>query len=237
METRAWTYQNSIQATLFRRNYMSAVFVWMALGLGLTGGVATCILSVPVIREVMQGNRELFVTLFFIESFLVWGTTLWIEKLSLFRSIVIGLGYAVLNGITWAALFFSFTGESVAPVFYVSAATFVLMGIYGLLTSRDVTRTENIRRFILTGILMTFLFNLIVGSHSLCWVTSLAGIGIFTWLIASDVCHIGKMSGYTLPEQPLCFKSAIQGALPLYLGFMNLILFFLRILGIQRQTS
>lgn len=124
METRAWTYQNSIQATLFRRNYMSAVFVWMALGLGLTGGVATCILSVPVIREVMQGNRELFVTLFFIESFLVWGTTLWIEKLSLFRSIVIGLGYAVLNGITWAALFFSFTGESVAPVFYVSAATF-----------------------------------------------------------------------------------------------------------------
>ena len=67
METRAWTYQNSIQATLFRRNYMSAVFVWMALGLGLTGGVATGILSVPVIREVMQGHRELFVTLFFID--------------------------------------------------------------------------------------------------------------------------------------------------------------------------
>lgn len=236
METRAWEYQNGCGKALFRRNYMSAVFVWMALGLGLTGGVANFMLSVPAIRDVMSGNRELFVALFIVESFWVWGTTLWIEKISLSCTVLIWLGYAVLNGITWAALFFAFTGESVAPVFYIFAVTFVLIGLYGLLTSRDVTRTQSIRGFIFTGVLLTFLFNSVMGSNSLCWITSFAGVVIFTWLVASDACHIRNTGGNML-EQPHCFKTAVQGALPLYLGFMNLILFFLGILGIQRQTS
>lgn len=232
METRAWTYQSGCQSAVFRRNYMSAVFVWMALGLGLTGGVATCILSVSVIRESMLSNRELFVALFVIESFLVWGTTLWIEKISLSRTVVIWLSYAVLNGITWAALFFSFTGESVALVFYVSAVTFLLTGIGGFLTSREATRTESLRGFILTGILITFLLNSLTGSDSLCWITSFAGVVVFSRLVASDACHI-EMT----PEQPRCFKNAVQGALPLYLGFMNIVLFFFGIVGTWRQNS
>lgn len=98
---RALICQSSYQDALFRRNYMSAVFAWMALGLGITGGVATWVLSVPVIREVMMSNRELFVALFVTELFLVWGMTLRVERMSPSGTVFTLLCYAVLNGITW----------------------------------------------------------------------------------------------------------------------------------------
>lgn len=237
METRAFIYQDGYQGVLFRRNYISAVFVWMALGLGITGGVAAWLLSVPVIREVMMSNRELFVALFVVELFLVWGMTLWFEKLSLLRTVCVGLSYAVLNGITWAALFYLFTGESVAFAFYVSAATFALGSLYALLSSKDMIRAGNIWRLLPVGIAVVFLFNYSLGNGVLYWIMSFAGIIIFTCHTVSDIRQLKGMAERAAMDRQACFKSAAQGALMLYLDFMNLVLFFLRIVGGRRQDS
>lgn len=216
---------------------MSAVFAWMALGLGVTGGVATWILSVPVIRVLMMSNRELFIALFITELFLVWGMTLWIERISLSATVFILLSYAVLNGITWASLFFLFTGESVAWVFYISALTFATGGLYAFLIPKDMSRPGNLWGILLIGVAITLLCNSILGWGGLYWIISFAGILIFTCLTISDVGQIRVMGERAVLNGQPCFKSAVQGALILYLDFMNLVLFFLRILGRRKQGS
>ncbi len=234
---RALIYQSSYQDALFRRNYMSAVFAWMALGLGITGGVATWVLSVPVIREVMMSNRELFVALFVTELFLVWGMTLRVERMSPSGTVFTLLCYAVLNGITWSALFFLFAGESVALVFYISALTFAAGGLYGFLTSKDMSRPGNIWGLLWVGMAMTLLCNFILSRGGFYWIISFAGILIFTCLTVSDVRQIKVMGDRAVLDGQPCFKSVVQGALILYLDFMNLILFFFRIWGGRRPGS
>lgn len=235
METRTLIYQSGYQGALLRRNYMSAVFGWMALGLAITGGIASWILSVPLILDVMLNNRELFIALFVIELFLVFGMTLWIKKMSVSGTVFTFLSYALLNGITWTALFFLFTGKSVAIMFYVCAVTFALTGLYGFLTSKDMARSGNVWRLILVGILVTLFLNYFMRNESLYWIVSFAGVLFFTCLTVSDTRLIRMMSERAAIDHQPCLKSGGQGALMLYLNFMNLILFFLRILGGRRQ--
>lgn len=237
METRTLTYHSTYQGALLRRNYMSAVFGWMALGLGITGGIAGWIDSAPMVKEVIWSNRELFISLFVIELFLVFGMNIGLGKMSVSGTVFTFLGYALLNGITWTALFYLFTRESVAGVFYVAAVTFALAGLYGFFSSRDMSRTGNVWGLALCGLLIAVVFNAFMRSDGLYWIISFTGVIVFTCLTVSDVRRIKTMSERAAIDHQSCLKSAVYGALTLYLDFMNLILFFLRIIGGRRQGS
>lgn len=206
----------------------------MALGLGITGGVATWLLSVPALREMMAAYREAFIALFFLELLLVWWMAHGIERLSLSAAVGTLLGYAALNGVTWAALFSPLTGDTVAIAFYVSSAVFAGAAVYGILASKDMTRAGNIRGLLLLGIPAALSVNYLLGSGGLCWIVSLSGAVLFTCLTVSDLRHIRMMSERAAIDRLPCLKSAAQGALLLYLDFMNLFLLFLRIAGGRR---
>lgn len=234
MEAKTMVYGLSYQKAAIRRYYMTGVFGWMTLALIITGLVAAYVNATPVIVDAVQSNRELFVVLFLVEIFMAMGLSAFLGRISWPAAIAIFLGYAVLNGITFAALFVMFTSRSIAPVFYITAAAYGITGLYGLLTKRNLSRSGNVLLFSLIGLLVTAGVNSCLNTTLFGWVVSYAGVFIFMALTAYDVQKIRILSDRASVDRQPWQKSAVTGALMLYLDFVNLFLFFLRIFSRKR---
>lgn len=235
METRTLVYQSDYQAAWVRRHYMAAVWGWIALALVITGGITDWVSASELWTDAVERNRELFIALFVVELFLVFGVTVWVDRMSLPLAVMTFVGYAVLNGLTLSALFYLFTHQSVARVFYITAATFGFCGVYGFLTAKDMSRMGNILGLAWWGVLMATGVNLFMQSGWLYWIISYVGVMVTVCVTASDVRRIKVMAERAAIDRQSCVKSGIYGGLMLYLDFVNMVLFFLRIFGGRRQ--
>jgi hypothetical protein len=143
------------------------------------------------------------------------------------------LAYAALVGVTFAPLLLVYTGTSVAQVFFITAATFGGMSLWGYTTRRDLTGFGSFLFMGLIGIIIASLVGFFVKSSMLQWVISVAGVVIFTGLTAYDTQKIKEM--YVANDDGTAMgRKAIFGALSLYLDFINLFLMLLRLLGSRR---
>jgi len=136
-----------------------------------------------------------------------------------------------LNGVTLSAIFIVFTEESLASTFYVTTGTFGVMSIYGYSTKSDLTRLGNLLFMGLIGLIISSVVNLFFHNELLYWITTYVGVLLFVGLTAYDTQKIKKMNiiGNEGTEEDK--KEAIMGALTLYLDFINLFLYLLRIFG------
>lgn len=214
------------------RQYLRRVYNYMAGGLALTGVIAyvaatsgfyASIAGTPLIWVVLLAPLGLVMFLSFR-----------IERISLGAAQIGFWAYAALVGLSLAGIFLVYTGESIARVFFISAATFGAMSIYGYSTRADLSRFGSFLFMGLIGIVIAGLVNLFVASTALQFAVSVIGVLVFTGLTAYDTQRIKNI--YTAGEDDeIAGKKAIMGALALYLDFLNLFLMLMRLFGNRRR--
>jgi len=222
------------ETQLAQTTFITKVYGWMGGALLLTGIVAFFTAASPVLFEAIIGNRIIFYALLFGELGLVWYVTSRIDTLSGVTATTLFLLYSVLNGLTLSVIFLAYTASSIGSTFFVTAATFGVMSLYGYTTKRDLTSLGNLLFMALVGLIIASVVNLFLGSEMIYWITTYAGILIFVGLTAYDTQKIKAMALADFGTEENVQKGALMGALRLYLDFINLFLFLLRLFGRRR---
>lgn len=216
-------------------SFILKVYNWMTMGLALTALVAMAIEFVmPGIRWVMLENPLIFYGLLILELAIVWGLSAAINKIPAIVATLVFLAYAALNGLTFSIIFLVYSMGSIAYTFFITAAMFGATSVFGYITKMDLSRLGGILMMALIGLIIASVVNIFVASSALEWIVSFAGVVIFVGLTAYDTQKIKNMSVGIDSSSEEGGKASIMGALALYLDFINLFLFLLRILGRRR---
>lgn len=208
-----------------------ATYRWMAAGLGVTGLVAMLVASSPAALDIILGNRLVFYVLLFAQLGLVLAFNTAAIRASTAAVAAMFFAYAALTGTTLSVIFLVYTASSIASVFFVTAGAFAGLSVVGLVTKRDLSAVGRFAIFALIGIILASLVNIFIASSGLNLLVSIAGVLIFAALTAYDTQKLKQLfaSGEVHANMPLV------GALMLYLDFINMFLFLLRLFGRRRD--
>lgn len=227
--------QQEIVSTNTFSALMRKVYTWMALALTITGFTAYYVASSPAILQAIMTNQILFFGLLIGELALVWGVSAAINRLSLTTATLLFILYSVLNGVTMSFIFLAYTMTSIASVFFITAGTFAAMSLYGYFTKADLSKMGQILFMALIGLIIATIVNLFIKSSGLTMILSYVGVLIFVGLTAWDTQKIKQMLQLATDTGETAQKVALMGALSLYLDFINLFLYLLRIFGNSRD--
>lgn len=231
MNAKSTNYSTEIEIAEEQQRFMTKVYAWMSLALIITGVISKWTSSTPELVNFIFSNQFIFIGLLLLEFILVASLVSVVEKISSQLATLIFILYAILNGITLSAVFIVFTEESLASTFYVTAGTFGVMSVYGYFTKSDLTRLGNLLIMGLIGLIIASVVNLFFDNEMLYWISTYIGVLIFVGLTAYDTQKIKKMNIIGNEGSEENKKEAIMGALTLYLDFINLFLYLLRIFG------
>lgn len=214
---------------------MYKVYGWMALALSITGLTAFGLSSYQPFLQVLFTNQMLWIVLFIAQIGLVLGISAGIQRMSLATGLSLFLAYSLLNGVTLTAIFLVYTYHSIALAFFVTAGMFAAMSVYGYVTRSDLSGMGSILMLGVFGLIIAMIVNIFLKSTQFEFMISIAGVFIFTLLTAFDVQRIKQMSQALITDQETMGKIALLGALTLYLDFINLFLYILRLMGQRRD--
>jgi uncharacterized protein len=214
--------------------FMRKVYAIMAFGLGATGLTALVIAHSPTAMKLIFGTPGVFYGLLIGELIMVWTFATLARRMSAVGAAALFYVYAVMNGLTLSFVFLVYTQASIASTFFITAGTFGAMSAYGYLTKRDLTGVGSFMMMGLIGLIIASIVNLFLRSEMIYWVTTYAGILIFVGLTAYDTQKIKELNVIGNAGTDEDHKEAIHGALILYLDFINLFLYLLRLLGRRR---
>lgn len=210
---------------------MRKVYVWMTMALVITGLTAYGVATSPGILQAIYTNQILFWGLIIAEFALVIGVSAAINKLSLTTATLMFILYSVINGALMSYIFLAYTASSIATVFFITAGTFAAMAIIGYTTKTDLTSLGKILMMALIGLIIATVVNLFIKSSGFTLILSYVGVLIFVGLTAYDSQKIKQMLLQAPDAGETAQKLALLGALSLYLDFINLFLYLLRIFG------
>lgn len=211
-------------ATLMRK-----VYLWMTLALVITGFTAYAVATRNSLTELIWSNSSVMWVLIIAELALVIGISAAINKLSLTVATLLFVLYSVINGAVLSSIFFVYTEGSIATAFFVAAATFGAMSLYGYFTKTDLTSWGKILMMALIGLIIASIVAFFVPGISI--IASYVGVLVFVGLTAYDTQKIKEMCLQAPDAGESMQKYALLGALSLYLDFVNLFLYLLRIFG------
>ncbi len=211
---------------------MRKVYVWMTLALVLTGITAFGVASSPSLMMTIFQTPAIMWGLIIAELAIVIAISAAINRLSLTTATLLFVLYSVLNGATFSLIFAVYTMSSIANVFFITAGTFGVMAAYGYFTKRDLSSWGRLLLMALIGLIIATLVNVfLVKSSGFDLILSYAGVLIFVGLTAYDTQKIKQMLAMQTDMGEGAQKVALLGALSLYLDFINLFLYLLRIFG------
>lgn len=210
---------------------MRKVYVWMTLALVITGVTAYGVATSPGLMMAIATNKLLFWGLIIAEFGLVLAVSAAINKLSLTTATMLFVLYSVINGATLSFIFAIYTMSSIASVFFITAGTFAVMAFIGYTTKKDLTSMGKILLMALIGIIIATVVNIFLKSTGLEMIVSYLGVLIFVGLTAFDSQKIKQMLLMAPDAGEGAQKLALLGALSLYLDFVNLFIYLLRIFG------
>jgi FtsH-binding integral membrane protein len=213
------------------RRFMTAVYRWMTVGLAVTAVVAYSVASSEEALRLIIGNRLVFFGLIIAEFGLVIGISAAANRLSAASAGGLFLLYSALNGATLSVVLLMYTGSSVALAFVTTAGTFGAMSIYATVTRRDLSSWGSFLMMGLLGVVIASVANIFLHSGMMSYVISCAAVVVFTGLAAYDTQKLRALAraGGGAAAMP------VNGALALYLDFVNLFLALLRLLGGRRR--
>ena len=221
--------QQTVVYTQSVAKVMRSVYLRLFLGLLATAFTAMFVKSQESLMLAIFENKIFFWGLIIAEFACVIGISGAINKISTAMAVLLFFVYAIINGVTLASIFRVFEISTIAQTFFITAGVFGAMSAYGYLTRADLSKFGAFLFMALIGLIITSVVNIFMGSETLDWVISLVGVGIFIGLTAWDTQKIKMMvmqsNGYNVG------KIATLGALSLYLDFINLFLYLLRIFG------
>lgn len=216
-----------------QRTVLKNVYLWMTAGLAITGLTATYVASNERLVSAIAGNPILFFGLIIGELALVFFLSARVHTMTPMVATASFAGYALLNGVTLSVVFLAYTGASIARAFFLAGGMFAAMSLYAMTTKRNLASWGSYLFMGLIGVILASVVNIFLASAALDWIISLAGVAIFLGLTAYDTQRILALTdelGAGMDETRYIQLSAL-GALSLYLDFVNLFLFLLRLLG------
>ena len=213
--------------------FLSKVYGWMFLGLLITAGVAFGVASSPALIETLILNRVLFWILLFAPIGLVWFLAAKVDSIAPTTAAIMFVIYAAMVGITSSVVFLIYTGSSIVSAFVITSGMFGAMAVFGTFTKRSLAGVGQFMFMGLIGLIIASVVNIFLFNDMLSFVISIVGVIVFTGLTAYDAQRMKEMA-VALPEGKLA-SYAVVGALSLYLDFINLFFFILRLLGGRRD--
>ncbi len=223
------------RAAAVQGEFIRRVYNWMGLGLAATALVALYTASNPQLLKMIFGNSLVFFGLILAELGLVIWLSAAINRLHYSTASMMFFVYSALNGLTMSVIFLAYTQASIASTFFVTAGTFGAMSFYGYTTKRDLSNWGSFLFMGLIGIILASVVNIFLHSPMINWVVTYAGILVFVGLTAYDTNKLKEMARAGFADEESEGKSAVMGALALYLDFINLFLMLLRIMGSRRD--
>ena len=219
--------QNAVFAKLMR-----SVYLWMVLALVITGLTAAYVASSPAYISALMNNSILFYGVIIAELALVFILSGRIHKMSFTSASLMFILYSLLTGVSLSTIFLAYTESSIATTFLITAGTFGTMSLVGFVTKKDLSKLGGILFMALIGLIIATVVNIFLVSDTLGWIINYVGVLIFVGLTAYDTQKIKQMMreyGTDINEQTQ--KIALMGSLSLYLDFINMFLYLLRIFG------
>lgn len=231
LETKDFVKDTNVSKTA-QSTLMRSVYTWMTLALAITGLTAMYMAkSLTVINMIMQ-NSMLFWGVLIAEVVLVMYMSARINKISFTTATLLFIAYSILNGVTLSILFLIYTASSIATTFFVTAGTFGAMALFGYVTKKDLTRIGSLCIMGVIGLIIASVVNMFLHNTMMDMIISYVGVLIFVGLTAYDAQKIKHLlSGDDIEVNESTQKIALLGALTLYLDFINLFIYLLRILG------
>ena len=213
--------------------FLSKVYGWMFLGLLLTAGTAVVVASSPVLIETLIANRILFWILLFAQLGLVFYLSARVNQVAPATAAVLFLLYSAMVGVTTSVIFLIYTGATIMSAFVVTAGMFGAMAVFGTVTKRSLAGVGQFMFMGLIGLIIASVVSLFWYNDVLMFVINVVGVLVFTGLTAYDAQRLKQMA-VALPDGRVG-SYAIVGALSLYLDFINLFFFILRLMGGRRN--
>ncbi len=213
------------------RTFMARTYSWMAAGLALTAGVAYLTAQNEAFAfQVMQWRLPLIL----VQLGLVFALSLLANRLSSAVAGLLFIAYAALTGLTFSALLFAYSPSAVISAFATTAGTFGAMSVLGFVIKKDLSAMGRFFMFALIGLIVAMIVNLFVASSVLTLGISVIGVLLFAGLTAYDTQMLRNMALSGVSGE-MAERAAINGALRLYLDFINMFLFILRLFGGSRD--
>jgi uncharacterized protein len=213
--------------------FLGKVYGWMFLGLLITTATAFVVASSPLLIETLILNRILFWGLIFGQLGLVWWMAAKVETMSPATAAVLFLVYSATVGITTSVILLVYTASSLVTTFMVTAGMFGALALFGTFTRRSLAGVGQFMFMGLIGLILASIVNIFLANDALSFVISVVGVIVFTGLTAWDAQRLKEMA-VALPDGRVG-SYAVVGALSLYLDFINLFFFLLRLMGGRRD--
>ena len=216
------------------RAYMLKVYNYMALGVAVTGiaalATANYAISNPEFAQLLYGTALRWVVMLAPLAF-VMVLSFGINKLSAGAAQAVFWAFSAIMGVSISSIFLVYTSSSIAQVFFVTAATFGALSLWGYTTKRDLSGMGTFLFMGVIGLIIASVVNIFLQSSAFHFAISVIGVLIFAGLTAYDTQRIKNEYAYVAHDGTLMAKSAIMGALSLYLDFVNMFMFLLSLFG------
>uniref|UniRef100_UPI004057A042 Bax inhibitor-1/YccA family protein n=1 Tax=Alistipes sp. TaxID=1872444 RepID=UPI004057A042 len=208
------------------------VYLWMCSALVVSGLTSMVVASSPQLVELIFSSKYSLWAVLLAQVGLVMLITSLIDSISFFVATLLFILYSVLTGAVLSSIFMLYVTDSLMSVFFIAAGTFAVISIFGYITKRDLSSWGSIFIMALFGLIIASIANFFMESELLYWIISYAGVLIFVGLTAYDTQKIKQMAyKYSNEEGETLNKVALLGALTLYLDFVNIFIYLLRIFG------
>ena len=230
----AYSQPSPVQVAQNEATFMRKVYAYMTAGLAITALTSFLIAHSPTMISLIFGNRIVFYALLLGELGMVVAFSAMARRMSVGDAATLLFCYSIVNGLTLSFIFLIYTQASIAQTFFVAAGTFGGMSVYGYTTKRDLSGMGSFAIMALWGLILASIVNLFLRSPAFYWMLTYAGVLIFVALTAYDTQKIKTLNALGPDGSEAQTKGAMQGALILYLDFVNLFLYLLRIFGRRR---
>ena len=225
--------QNTVVSETAFSKHMRNVYAWMCAGLLMTALTAMGVAKNAELFTMLMTNKLLFWGIMIAEIALVIYLSARIMRMSFFSASLCFAAYSILNGVTMSFIFMAYTTESIAQTFLITAGTFGAMSLVGFFIKKDLSVMGRMLIMLLIGLIIASVINIFLASSTMAVILNYLGVIIFVGLTAYDTQKIKQMlqysSYYGISEQTQ--KMALLGSLTLYLDFINMFLYLLRIFG------
>ena len=211
---------------------LANVYWWMTFALLVSGVTAWAVGTSEELSRMVFQNRAIFIILILAELGMVFWISAGINRMQAATATALFIAYSVLNGLTLSFIFIAYSLGSIAVTFAITAGTFGTMALIGTVTKKDLTSLGNLLFMALIGLIIASLVNIFWANETLYWIVTYAGVLIFVGLTAYDAQKIKQMYlAAGTDDSETVRKIAVLSALTLYLDFINLFLYLLRIFG------
>lgn len=228
-------YTTQAQSATKISSLFKSLYMQMAAALIVTGLTAYFLSQSAAFITYIFANPSIIWISLLVELGVVFALSSQVTRMSMSIATLLFILYSVLNGITFSTVFIAYDLGSIATTFFVTAGTFFAMSLIGMFTNMDLSKIGNTLYMMLIGLLIATIVNIFLSSTTLHWIITYAGVIIFVGLIAWDTQKLKQLFYEYGTNDDNGQKLALLGALTLYLDFINLFLFLLRILGNSRD--